>query len=151
MSQPAQDLLNVIEAQCELRGDNDYTIPEIVDAVLKDHPDVVAEATRSSQRAIVTRAVKSHVAPAASQQPTLPGFDHIPVRIALPADGGGYVYRAAYVCTLDDFQEHMTNVLDANITKAVERRDEFRGAVEELAVLFSEHGVSRICDLPITI
>lgn len=146
MNQPITDLAEAIRTQIAQRGDRDYTIPEIADAVMADHPEAVAEAIRTRQRTIVTRAVKDQIAPA-TEQPTLPGFDAIPLRISLPTEGG-FIYRSTRVASLDDFITHQHAVLDTNITDAIRRRDAFAGDVDKIRALFEQHGVDRIADLP---
>ena len=147
MTQPLTDLTEAIRYQCDQLGYADWTIPEIVDSVLREHPEAVAEAIRKSQRAMVTKAVKAEVAPPASQQPPLPGFENLPLRISLPAEGGGYVYRDSRVASLRDFSAHR-EILDEGIRADIRRRDMFAEAVEVVSDLLGKHGVSCIRDLP---
>jgi hypothetical protein len=141
------DLAEAIRIEIELKGDADYTIPEIVDLIERNYPQAVADATRDGRRAIVTKAVKAQVAPPASQQPRLPGFEELPLRISLPAEGGGYTYRSTRNATEQDFAAHL-QILDDGIASDTLRRNEYAEAVNKVVQLLRANSVHRICELP---
>jgi hypothetical protein len=140
------DINEAIQIECEALGDADYTIPQLVDIIDRNYPEAVAEATANSRRQQVTRFVKNFVAPPSSKQPRLPGFENLPLRISLPAEGG-YIYRSARVATMDDFYAHL-EILDDGIRADTKRRDEYFDAVEQVAQLLRVHGVKRLAEIP---
>ena len=143
---PTTDITEAIRMECEALGDADYTIPQLVDIIDRDYPEAVAEATAKGRRQTITNFVKNVVAPPSSKQPRLPGFEHLPLRISLPAEGG-FIYRSSRVATLDDFAAHL-EILDDGIRADTTRRNEYFDAVERVAQLLRTHGVARIADLP---
>ena len=137
-----------VQLEEQARGDHSYSIPEIADAVEANYPAAVAEFTRTSRQAAIRRGVKAIIAPPASQQPSLPGFGDLPLRISLPAEGGDFIYKSTRSATSDDFAAHL-KILDDGIKSDQRRRVMYVNAVEKVSELLTVHGVGCIADLPI--
>jgi hypothetical protein len=146
MKQIITDIDEAIRIECEALGDADYTIPQIVDIIDRDYPEAVAEATNKGRRRTITNHVKSHVAP--PKQPRLPGFEGLPLRISLRAEGGGFVYRSSLVASIDDFRAHL-EILNEGIKADTVARDQFRDAIENAERLLRTHNVERLADVPV--